>query len=79
MSRNCSADYTQVTMYFDSVLLNGMEVEENELKVALYAAAEPKPGEKKPSSVNRTKAESRSTVARFPDRPPGLAQCEDTK
>lgn len=38
MTRNCSADYTHVTNYVDSILANGTKQQQNELKIALYTA-----------------------------------------
>ena len=62
MTRNCSADYTHVTNYVDSILANGTTVEKNDLKVALYTAVLSGPGGQKPVHVNRTEAEEMSNA-----------------
>lgn len=62
MTRNCSADYTHVTNYVDSVLANGTKAEINELKYALYKAVLSEPGGAGPTSVNRTEAEALSNA-----------------
>ena len=62
MTRNCSADYTHVTNYIDSVLANGTTAENNDLKVALYTAVQSGPGGRKPASINRTEAEALTNV-----------------
>ena len=56
MARNCSADFTAVVNYVDGVLMNGTEVEKEELKVALWTAVESSAGGVGPERVNRTAA-----------------------
>ena len=56
MTRNCSADYTAVTKYVDSVLANGTKTEKDDLKVALYTGVQSASGGQKPRTVNRTEA-----------------------
>ena len=57
MTRNCSADYTHVTNYVDSILANGTKVQRDDLKIALYTAVQSGPGGQKPTHINRTEAE----------------------
>lgn len=52
MTRNCSADYTAVTNYVDSVLANGTASEIFQLKTELYTAVVSGPGHSPP--VNET-------------------------
>ena len=56
MTRNCSADYTHVTNYVDSIMANGTKQQRDELKLALYAAVQSGPGGQKPSTINHTAA-----------------------
>lgn len=62
MTRNCSADYTRVTNYVDSVLTNGTVKEKNDLKIALYTAVNSRPGGKKPPYINKTEAKDLSNA-----------------
>ena len=62
MTRNCSADYTHITYYVDSVLANGTKSQKHDLKVALYTAVQSGSGGKKPASINRTEAEEMSNA-----------------
>ena len=62
MTRNCSADFTAVTRYVDSVLTNGTTSEKNDLRVALYTAVVSGPGGKTPTSINRSEAEQMDSV-----------------
>ena len=57
MTRNCSADYTHITNWVDSVLSNGSIADKNDLKVALYTAVQSGPGGQKPAHINRSEAE----------------------
>lgn len=52
MTRNCSADYTHITNWVDSVLINGTIEEQIELKIALYTAVQSSPGECSTPRVN---------------------------
>ncbi|THY23412.1 hypothetical protein D6D01_05978 [Aureobasidium pullulans] len=54
MTRNCSADYTHVTNWVDSVLSNGTEQEVSDLKYQLYTAVLSGPGGQAPETVNRS-------------------------
>ncbi|KAK5720059.1 hypothetical protein LTR15_007332 [Elasticomyces elasticus] len=60
MTRNCSADYTHVTNYVDSVLASGTIEEQTQLKLDLYTAVLSSAGGLKPDDVNRTEAEGLS-------------------
>jgi hypothetical protein len=62
MTRNCSADYTAVTNWMDSILINGTEKEVNELKVDLYTAVSSRPGGIRPPKVNGSEAEQLSNI-----------------
>lgn len=62
MTTNCSADYTHITNYVDSVLTNGTMSEIDELKIALYTAVQSGPGGHKPVDVNRTAAEAMTNI-----------------
>ena len=62
MTRNCSADYTHITNYVDSVLANGTTTEKKDLKVALYAAVKSDSGGRKPAHFNRSEAEQMTNV-----------------
>lgn len=62
MTRNCSADYTHVTNYVDSVLANGTESEKDDVKVALYKAIASSSGARAPKSINRTEATEMTNV-----------------
>ena len=61
MTRNCSADFTAITNYVDSVLANGTIQEINELKISLYTAIEASPQNRTPV-VNETEATALSNV-----------------
>ncbi|TKA74399.1 hypothetical protein B0A55_04528 [Friedmanniomyces simplex] len=63
MTRNCSADYTHVTNYVDSVLANGTTIDKNKLKLDLYTAVLSGPGGMKPETVNQTEADGLSNAA----------------
>ncbi|KAK4970443.1 hypothetical protein LTR66_011589 [Elasticomyces elasticus] len=67
MMRNCSADYTHVTNYVDSILTNRTATEVGDLKYALYKAVLSGPRGQTPSYVNRTEAEglSKASVAGY--------------
>ena len=62
MTRNCSADYTHVTNYVDSIMANGTKQQRDELKLALYTAVQSGPGGQKPSSINHTEAMAMTKV-----------------
>jgi hypothetical protein len=66
-TRNCSADYTAVTRYVDSVLANGTTAEKNSLKLELYTAVQSGPRCEKPVNGNTTAAEGLegADVARY--------------
>ncbi|KAK5945998.1 hypothetical protein PMZ80_000137 [Knufia obscura] len=57
MTRNCSADFTAVTRYVDSILTNGTEKEIADLKIALYTAISGTPADPVPT-INETEAQS---------------------
>ncbi|MCJ1331332.1 hypothetical protein MMC10_008022 [Thelotrema lepadinum] len=62
MTRNCSADYTHVTNYVDSVLTNGTSQEISDLKYAIYQAVQASPCDPNPS-VNRSRSDAMSNTA----------------
>lgn len=62
MTRNCSADYTAVTNYVDSILGNGSKTEQNELKVQLWTAVQSSTGGQQPANINTTEAHSFTNV-----------------
>ena len=54
MTRNCSADYTAVTRYVDSVLRNGSASDILVLKKELWTAMNSSPGGNGPATTNQT-------------------------
>jgi hypothetical protein len=62
MTRNCSADYTHVIDFVDTVLTNGTTPEKNALKRDLQYAVESGPMGQKPANFNVTAAEALSNL-----------------
>lgn len=60
MTRNCSADYTHVINFVDSMLANGTTAQKHELKLALYTVFQSGPDGRKPPSIKQTEAEAMS-------------------
>jgi hypothetical protein len=56
MTRNCSADYTHVTNYVDSILANGTKQQRDDVKISLYTAVQSGPGGRRPAHINQTEA-----------------------
>ncbi|TKX20341.1 extracellular serine carboxypeptidase-like protein 2 [Elsinoe australis] len=57
MTRNCSADYTAITRWVDSVLANGTAQEISDLKFDLYMAIESGPGGQQPVNLSRSESD----------------------
>ena len=62
MTRNCSADYTHVTNYVDSILANGTQGQQDHLKIALYTAIQSSSGGRTPAHINETEAMAMSNT-----------------
>lgn len=55
MTRNCSADFTAITRYIDSVLTNGTDSEVTQLKIQLSTAIQASPANRDPE-INASEA-----------------------
>ena len=62
MTRNCSADYTRVTDYVDSILANGTQQQQDDLKIALYTAIQSSSGGETSAYINETEAKEMSNT-----------------
>ena len=62
MTRNCSTDYTQVTNYVDTVLVNGSAAEKEDLRIAIWTAVNSGPGGESPTEIDYDAARALSDV-----------------